>query len=45
MAYLYKPNDFARVVKYKLNSASRQAVSVNSTTVELRYFRSNFKNK
>ena len=42
-AYLYKPNDFARVVKYKLNSASRQAVSVNSTTVELRYFRSNLK--
>jgi len=42
-AYLYKPNDFAKVVKYKLNSASRQAVNVSSTTVELRYFRSNLK--
>ncbi len=42
-AYLYKPDDFARVVKYKLNSNSRQAVNVTTNTVELRYFRSNLK--
>jgi len=42
-AYLYKPNDFARVVKYKLRSQSRQAVNVTDHTVELRYFRSNLK--
>lgn len=42
-AYLYKPDDFARVVKYKLNSNNRQAVNVTQNTVELRYFRSNLK--
>ena len=42
-AYLYKPNDFAKVVKYKWNSESRQAVNVTDMTVELRYFRSNLK--
>nr|BAR34383.1 hypothetical protein [uncultured Mediterranean phage uvMED] len=42
-AYLYKPDEFAKVVKYKLNSASRQAVNVTQNTVELRYFRSNLK--
>lgn len=42
-AYLYKPNDFAKVVKYKWNSQSRQAVNVTDMTVELRYFRSNLK--
>lgn len=42
-AYLYKPNDFAKVVKYKMNSESRQAVNVTNTTIELRYFRSNLK--
>ena len=42
-AYLYKPDEFAKVVKYKLNSRSRQAVNVTEMTVELRYFRSNLK--
>jgi len=42
-AYLYKPDDFARVVKYKMNSSSREAVNVTTNTVELRYFRSNLK--
>lgn len=41
--YLHKPNDFARVAKYKLRSSHRGAVNVLDNTIELRYFRSNLK--
>ena len=41
--YLQKPNEFARYAKHKLRSPNRGAVNVSSTTIELRYFRSNLK--
>lgn len=41
--YLQKPNEFAKYAKHKLRSPSRGAVNVSTSTIELRYFRSNLK--
>lgn len=41
--YLQKPNEFAKYAKHKLRSPNRGAVNVSSSTIELRYFRSNLK--
>ena len=41
--YLQKPNEFAKYAKHKLRSPNRGAVNVSTSTIELRYFRSNLK--